>query len=258
MKAYLDALRLVLNEGERRRNRTGIDTISKFGVNISFDLVDGFPLLTTKKMFFRGIIGELVWMLRGETNIKFLQNNGIHIWDAWADKNGDLGPVYGKQWRNWSGIDQIASIIKQLKEEPDSRRIILTNWNVGELSKMVLPPCHILAQFYVRNKYLDCGVYQRSGDMFLGVPFDIASYSLLVHILAQLTGYIPGRIWYNIGDAHIYCNHLFQVEEQLLREPRALPVLSFPVDIDIDNLRIEDFVISGYNPYPAIKGEVAI
>lgn len=258
MKEYLDALRSVLSEGERRTNRTGIDTISKFGLNLKIDLTKGFPLLTTKKIFFKGIIGELVWFLHGDTNIKFLQENGIHIWDAWADEKGDLGPVYGKQWRDWDGVDQIATVVRQLKENPYSRRIILSNWNVGQLSKMALPPCHILAQFYVRGNFLDCSVYQRSADMFLGVPFDIASYAALIHLLCHLCGYKPGILYYNFGDAHIYVNHIEQVKEQLSRAPKRLPQLAIKEGAQLESISINDFILSGYNPEPAIRGAVAI
>ena len=258
MKEYLDALRSVLSEGERRTNRTGIDTISKFGLNLKIDLTKGFPLLTTKKIFFKGIIGELVWFLHGDTNIKFLQENGIHIWDAWADEKGNLGPVYGKQWRDWDGVDQIATVVRQLKEDPYSRRIILSNWNVGQLSKMALPPCHILAQFYVRGNFLDCSVYQRSADMFLGVPFDIASYAALIHLLCHLCDYKPGILYYNFGDAHIYVNHIEQVKEQLSRTPKRLPQLDIKDRAQLDSISINDFILSGYNPEPAIRGAVAI
>lgn len=258
MKEYLDALRSVLSEGERRTNRTGIDTISKFGLNLKIDLIKGFPLLTTKKIFFKGIIGELVWFLHGDTNIKFLQENGIHIWDAWADEKGDLGPVYGKQWRDWDGVDQIATVVRQLKGDPYSRRIILSNWNVGQLSKMALPPCHILAQFYVRGNFLDCSVYQRSADMFLGVPFDIASYAALIHLLCHLCDYKPGTLYYNFGDAHIYVNHIEQVKEQLSRAPKGLPQLAIKEGAQLDSISINDFILSGYNPEPAIRGAVAI
>lgn len=258
MKEYLDALRYVLSEGKHRPNRTGIDTISKFGLNLKIDLTKGFPLLTTKKIFFKGIIGELVWFLHGDTNIKFLQENGIHIWDAWADEKGDLGPVYGKQWRDWDGVDQIAAVVQQLKEDPYSRRIILSNWNVGQLSKMALPPCHILAQFYVRGNFLDCSVYQRSADMFLGVPFDIASYAALIHLLCHLCDYKPGMLYYNFGDAHIYVNHIEQVKEQLSRAPKRLPQLAIKEGARLDSISINDFILSGYNPEPAIRGTVAI
>lgn len=259
MKQYLDALRAVLSDGELRGNRTGIKTLSLFGLQIRMDLQNGFPLLTTKKMYFKGIVGELVWMLQGQTNIQFLQDNGIHIWDGWADKNGDLGPVYGKQWRDWNGNDQVKTIIGQIKHDPESRRIILTNWNVAELKDMSLPPCHILAQFYVRSHhYLDCSVYQRSGDMFLGIPFDIASYAIMVHLFARWTDLLPGKLIYNIGDAHIYENHIVQVKEQLKREPRELPELHIVDNWSLDKLEIGNFIISGYKPYPTIKGEVAL
>lgn len=258
MKQYLDVLRDVLENGERRANRTGIDTISKFGEHLQINLQDGFPILTTKRVYFKGIVGELIWMLRGETNIKFLQENNIHIWDGWADENGELGPVYGKQWRDWNGVDQISTIIDQLKNDPYSRRIILSNWNVPDLPKMALPPCHILAQFYVRNSYIDCSVYQRSGDMFLGIPFDITSYALLLSLFARWTGKMPGMLYYTIGDAHIYCNHIEQVKEQLSRTPRLLPQLHIAGSWSIESLEIGNFVLSDYNPYPLIKGQVAL
>lgn len=258
MHEYLYALQDILQTGEKRKNRTGIDTISKFGINIKINLQNGFPLLTTKKIFFKGVFGELVWMLKGQTNVKFLQKDGIHIWDAWADEKGDLGPVYGKQWRDWSGIDQIQTIIEQLKHDPFSRRIILTNWNVGELRRMALPPCHILAQFYVRGEFLDCAVYQRSGDMFLGVPFDIASYSALVYLMCHFCGYKPGILYYTFGDAHIYTNHITQIQEQLKREPAQLPKLEISEGTTLETLNINSFIISGYNPMPAIKADVAV
>lgn len=258
MKEYLDALRGVLLDGIRRPNRTGIDTISRFGVNIKIDLTKGFPLLTTKKVYAKGVFGELAWMLKGETNVRPLQENNIHIWDAWADEKGDLGPVYGKQWRDWNGVDQIKTIIGQLKEDPFSRRIILSNWNVAELDKMALPPCHILAQFYVRDGYIDCAVYQRSGDMFLGIPFDIASYAAMVHLFCHWCGYTPGVMHYNIGDAHIYVNHINQVEEQLSRAPRNLPRLKIAEGATLENLNIHSFMLEGYDPMPAIKADVAI
>lgn len=258
MREYLAALEDILQNGEYRNNRTGTDTLSKFGLNIKIDLQKGFPLLTTKKVFDKGIFGELVWMLNGETNVRFLQEQGIHIWDAWADADGNLGPVYGKQWRDWSGIDQIKTIIDQLTHDPNSRRIILTNWNVAELSQMALPPCHILAQFNVRGKFLDCAVYQRSGDMFLGVPFDIAEYAALVHLLCYWCHYLPGNLFFNFGDAHIYVNHMAQVHEQLKREPGQLPTLEIAKGTTLDNLAIESFILHGYNPMPAIRGAVAI
>ena len=258
MRAYLEALSDVLYNGQVRENRTGIATISKFGLNIKIDLSEGYPLLTTKRIYFKGVIGELVWFLNGDTNIKFLQSNGIHIWDAWADADGNLGPVYGKQWRNWDGIDQIKTVIEQLRNDPYSRRILLSNWNVGELSLMALPPCHILAQFYVRDGFLDCAVYQRSGDMFLGVPFDIASYAALIQLLCHLCGYEPGILYYNFGDAHIYVNHIEQVREQLTRIPKTLPTLKIKQGTQLDSLAIENFILTGYDPEPAIRGAVAI
>lgn len=258
MKTYLTLLRKVLEEGERRENRTGIDTLSLFGERLVMDLQDGFPLLTTKKVWFKGIIGELVWFLHGESNIKFLTENNIHIWDNWADSEGNLGPVYGKQWRDWNGIDQIETIRKQLMDDPYSRRIILSSWNVAQLPAMALPPCHILAQFYVRGEYLDCAVYQRSGDIFLGVPFDIASYAALVHIFAEECGYRPGRLVYNFGDIHLYENHIEAAKEQLSREPRKLPQLHIKSDANFNDLKIADFVLFNYDPQEPIKADVAI
>lgn len=258
MRAYLNLLSKILNEGERRPNRTGVDTISLFGQHLEINLSEGYPLLTTKKVYFKGIIYELLWMLKGETNIHYLQKNNVHIWDGWADENGDLGPVYGKQWRNWDGIDQIKQICNDLQNNPYSRRMLLCSWNVSELKYMSLPPCHVLAQFYVRNNYLDCSVYQRSGDMFLGIPFDIASYAALTQLFAQSYGYNPGRLIYNIGDAHIYMTHIDAVKEQLAREPRKLPYLQIKENVTIDNIDYNDFKLLDYNPMEPIKAEVVL
>lgn len=258
MKQYIALLEKVMKDGISRSNRTGIDTLSLFGETLKIDLSDGFPLLTTKKLYFKGIIGELVWFLHGETNIGFLNNNNIHIWDNWADANGELGPIYGKQWRNWDGIDQIKNILDQLTNDPFSRRIILSAWNVSELSQMALPPCHIMAQFYVNGKTLDCAVYQRSADIFLGLPFDIASYAALVFLLAHIANLEPGKLTYFLGDIHLYKNHIEAAKMQLKRIPRKLPNLHISGNVDIDNISIADFTLTGYNPQPAIKGEVAI
>lgn len=258
MRAYLNLLSKVLHEGERRPNRTGVDTISLFGQHLEINLSEGYPLLTTKKVYFKGIIYELLWMLKGETNIRFLQENNVHIWDGWADKNGDLGPVYGKQWRDWNGIDQIKQICEDLQKNPFSRRMLLCSWNVAELKNMSLPPCHLLAQFYVRDGYLDCSVYQRSGDMFLGIPFDIASYAALTQLLGQNCGYKPGRLVYTIGDAHIYTTHIDAVQEQLTREPGKLPSLQIKEGTTVDNATYGDFILSGYNPMDTIKAEVVL
>lgn len=258
MKCYLALLKKVLKEGTRRPNRTGIDTLSIFGERLCINLAEGYPLLTTKKVWFKGIIGELVWFLHGETNTEFLKRNGIHIWDAWADKDGNLGPVYGKQWRDWNGIDQIAQIRTKLTSSPYDRRIVLSSWNVGELDNMALPPCHILAQFYVNGESLDCAVYQRSADIFLGLPFDIASYAAFVHLLAWDCGYKPGKLIYNLGDTHLYVNHIEAAETQLSRAPGELPQLMIRETADFDNIGIEDFILSGYNPQGLIKADVAI
>lgn len=270
MNTYLDLLRDVLETGEATDDRTGVGTISKFGVRAEYNLQDGFPAVTTKKLFFRGVVGELIWFLRGETNIKFLQENNIHIWDEWADEDGYLGPVYGVQWRKWKGegctfctgqekIDQIENLIEGIKNNPNSRRHILNAWNVGELDRMALPPCHMMAQFYVRKgEYLDCQMYQRSGDMFLGVPFNIASYSLLTHMVAQVTGCKPGRFIHVLGDAHIYKNHIEQVREQLTRKPFTLPQLKMTARDDIDDFTVDDFELVGYKHHSAIKAPIAV
>lgn len=264
MKSYLEELRRVLDEGTLRENRTGIDAISLFDVTIRHNIQDGFPLLTTKKMFYRGIVEELLWMLRGETNIRALTSKGVHIWDAWADDKGELGPVYGKQWRDWNGIDQLDNLIKDLITNPLSRRHILTNWNVAELSQMALPPCHCLAQFYVSGNYIDMAVWQRSGDMFLGIPFDIASYATLATIIGFAINKAPRWLNYHIGDAHIYVNHTESVKLQLSRQPLPLPVLDFNTQIIVNGkihpevLSYSDFRLSNYVFHPQIKGEIAI
>ena len=264
MRAYLDLMRRVLDEGARKDDRTGTGTLSIFGHQMRFDLSDGFPLLTTKKLHIRSIIYELLWFLRGDTNIGWLNENGVRIWDEWADENGDLGPVYGKQWRSWpdcagGGIDQIAQVLDQIRNNPDSRRIIVSAWNVAEVPKMALPPCHLLFQFYVAEGRLSCQLYQRSADIFLGVPFNIASYALLTHMVAHVTGLEAGDFVHTFGDAHLYLNHLEQARTQLARAPRPLPRLKIARDVrSIDDFRFEDFVIEGYDPHPHIKAQVAV
>ncbi len=264
MRQYHDLLRHVLAHGVRKSDRTGTGTISVFGYQMRFDLQEGFPLVTTKKVHLKSIIHELLWFLRGDTNIAYLRAHGVTIWDEWADANGDLGPIYGYQWRSWPTadgrhIDQIAQVLDQLRNEPDSRRIIVSAWNVGELDKMRLPPCHALFQFYVAEGRLSCQLYQRSADIFLGVPFNIASYALLTLMIAQVTGYQPGEFIHTLGDAHIYLNHLDQVHLQLSREPRPLPVMRLNPEVkDLFAFRYEDFTLEGYDPHPAIKAPVAI
>lgn len=266
MKQYLDLLSYVLNYGEKREDRTGMGTISLFGnTQKVYYLQEGFPLVTTKKMFTKGIIHELLWFIKGDTNIKYLTDNGVHIWDAWADKNGDLGRIYGAQWREWSvnsrtKIDQLKLVIEMIKNNPYSRRLIVNSWNVGELDKMNLPPCHCFYQFYVSNSgYLDLQLYQRSADLFLGVPFNIASYSLLLAMVAQVCNLKPRRFIHTIGDAHIYLNHVNQVKEQLNRTPLRLPELVLnPSVTDLFDFKFEDIDIINYNSHPAIKGEIAV
>ena len=264
MRQYLDLMRLVLEQGARKADRTGTGTLSIFGHQMRFDLGAGFPLLTTKKLHIRSIVHELLWFLRGDTNIGWLNDHGVTIWDEWADENGDLGPVYGAQWRSWptcdgGSIDQIAQAIDQIRNDPDSRRIIVSAWNVAEVPKMALPPCHLLFQFHVADGRLSCQLYQRSADIFLGVPFNIASYALLTHMIAHVTGLEPGDFVHTLGDAHLYLNHLEQAKLQLSRAPRALPRLEIARRVDsIDDFRFEDFVISGYDPHPHIKAPVAV
>lgn len=260
---YIALLNKVMISGERRGDRTGTGTLSLFAERAEYDLRLGFPLLTSKKVYFKGVVHELLWFLKGSTNVKYLQDNGVRIWDEWADETGELGPVYGKQWRDWSGKDQIEDLIKSLKEDPYSRRHIVSAWNVGELGEMALPPCHLLFQCYVdnRTKSLSFQLYQRSADLFLGVPFNIASYALLCHILCALTGYTPGRLVHVIGDAHIYVNHLDQVRLQLKRyrdEPRPMPTLSVSPISSIDEITYDHIKLNGYDPHPAIKGEVSV
>lgn len=264
MKAYLDFLQHVMQNGQDKSDRTGTGTRSVFGYQLRFDLAQGFPLVTTKKLHLRSIIHELLWFLKGETNIAYLKENKVSIWDEWADANGDLGPVYGKQWRSWQTldgqvIDQIAWLISEIKRNPDSRRLIVSAWNVAELEQMALMPCHCLFQFYVANGKLSCQLYQRSADIFLGVPFNIASYALLTHMIAQVCQLEVGEFIHSFGDAHIYNNHFEQVQEQLSRTPNALPTLKLnSVVNDIFSFSIDDIQIEGYEPQAAIKAPVAV
>ena len=264
MKQYLDLLQYVLDHGNERDDRTGTGTVGVFGYQMRFNLREGFPVLTTKKLHLRSIIYELLWFLRGETNVKYLKDHGVSIWDEWADENGDLGPVYGSQWRSWPDgrggtIDQIANVVEQIKHNPTSRRLLVTAWNPAEIEEMALPPCHCLFQFYVENGRLSCQLYQRSADIFLGVPFNIASYSLLTMMMAQVCGLEAGEFVHTFGDAHIYKNHLDQVRLQLTREPRPLPTMKINPEVkDIFGFRYEDFTLENYNPHPHIKGEVSV
>jgi thymidylate synthase len=264
MKQYLDLLRHVLDHGTEKSDRTGTGTRSVFGWQMRFDLAEGFPLVTTKKLHTKSIIHELIWFLAGDTNIGYLRDNGVSIWDEWADANGDLGPVYGRQWRSWAApdgrtIDQIAWVLDEIGRNPDSRRLIVSAWNVADLPKMALQPCHTLFQFYVAGGRLSCQLYQRSADIFLGVPFNIASYALLTHMVAQVTGYAPGDFVHTFGDAHLYSNHVEQARRQLAREPRPLPRLVLNPDVrSIFDFRFEDVAIEGYDPWPAIKAPVAV
>jgi len=263
MKQYLDLLQHVVDKGMEKSDRTGTGTLSVFGYQMRFNLQEGFPILTTKKVHLRSIIHELLWFLKGDTNIKYLKDNKVSIWDEWADENGDLGPVYGHQWRSWDAedrsIDQINEIIETLKHNPDSRRMIVSAWNVGKLQEMRLPPCHLLFQFYVANGTLSCQLYQRSADIFLGVPFNIASYSLLTMMVAQVTGLKPGEFIHTLGDAHIYMNHMEQVKLQLTRETRPLPQMIINQNVmDINDFVFDDFKLEGYEPHPAIKASVAV
>jgi thymidylate synthase len=262
MRPYLDLLEKVLKEGTERKDRTGVGTVGIFGVSAEYDLVGSFPLLTTKKMFWKGIVEELLWILRGETNINTLKSKGVHIWDEWADENGDLGPLYGHQMRNWNseGIDQLQSVIHSLKHDPFSRRHIISLWNPGQLDEMKLPPCHgIVIQFYVTGKLLSCSMYQRSADLFLGVPFNIASYSLLTLILAKMCGYLPDKFVHFIGDCHIYKNHIEQVKLQVSRSPyQPPPYVSLPQLDNITDYNSENIKLFGYRHHPPIKGDVAV
>lgn len=282
VKQYLNLLKDIRDHGVQKTDRTGVGTISVFGRQLRFDLAQGFPLLTTKKIYLKGVIHELLWLLSGSSNIKYLVDNGVHIWDGWADANGELGPVYGVQWRKWPNwvevpghagpnadwiptemenrpIDQIANVIERIKQKPDDRRLIVSAWNVAQIDQMRLPPCHCFFQFYVANGRLSCQLYQRSCDVFLGVPFNIASYALLTMMVAQVTGFQPGEFIHTYGDIHIYLNHQEQVNEQLTREPRPLPkMLLNPNITSIFDFKYEDFTLNGYDPHPAIKAPVAI
>jgi thymidylate synthase len=256
---YLSLLQRILNEGVEKGDRTGTGTLSVFGHHMRFDLADGFPLLTTKKVHLRSIIHELLWFLSGDTNIRYLKDNGVTIWDAWADENGDLGPVYGKQWRDFSGVDQIAEVVARIKANPDDRRLVVSAWNPPDLPRMALAPCHCLFQFYVADGRLSCQLYQRSADVFLGVPFNIASYALLTLMMAQVTGLAPGAFIHTLGDAHLYANHLEQAREQITREPRPLPTMALnPAVTDIFAFRYEDFTLTGYDPHPHIRAPIAV
>lgn len=264
MKQYLELLDHVMTNGVSKVDRTGTGTISVFGYQMRFDLSKGFPVLTTKKLHIKSIVHELLWFISGDTNIKYLKDNGVSIWDAWADADGNLGPVYGKQWRSWSApdgkvIDQLTNVVKDIKENPHSRRHIVSAWNVGEIDKMALPPCHLLFQFYVAEGKLSCQLYQRSCDIFLGVPFNIASYALLTMMVAQVTGLEPGDFVHTLGDAHIYRNHLEQVKLQLTREPYPLPRMAINKEVtDILKFRYEDFSLTDYVSHPHIKGKVSV
>ena len=264
MQQYLDLLRRVRTEGVKKTDRTGTGTLSVFGHQMRFDLADGFPLVTTKKLHTKSIVIELLWFLAGDTNTRFLKDNGVGIWDEWADENGDLGPVYGKQWRSWptpdgTAIDQISDVVAEIKRNPDSRRLIVSAWNPADIPKMALAPCHCLFQFYVADGRLSCQLYQRSADVFLGVPFNIASYALLTMMMAQVTGLKPGDFVHTFGDAHLYLNHLEQADLQLSRTPRALPRMDInPGVSSIFDFKFEDFTLVGYDPWPHIKAPVAV
>ncbi len=264
MRQYLDLMRHVYDHGTTKTDRTGTGTRSIFGHQMRFDLTAGFPLVTTKKLHLRSIIHELLWFLSGDTNIRYLRENGVKIWDEWADEHGDLGPVYGSQWRSWPSadgrhIDQISQVVEQIKNSPDSRRLIVSAWNVGEIDNMALPPCHAFFQFYVADGKLSCLLYQRSADIFLGVPFNIASYALLLLMVAQVTGLKPGEFIHTLGDAHLYSNHLEQAELQLSRQPLPLPTMTLNPDIDdLFKFTFDDFELTGYESYPHIKAPVAV
>ncbi len=264
MRQYLDLMQHVLDHGHRKDDRTGTGTLSVFGYQMRYSLAEGFPLVTTKKCHLKSIIHELLWFLQGDTNIRYLKENGVSIWDEWADANGDLGPVYGYQWRSWPApdgrhIDQVAQVIEQIKRNPDSRRLIVSAWNAADVDKMKLPPCHAFFQFYVAGGKLSCQLYQRSADIFLGVPFNIASYALLTLMVAQVCDLQPGDFVHTLGDAHLYLNHLEQTREQLSRAPRPLPKMAInPAVRDIFSFKYEDFSLEGYDPHPAIKAPVAV
>jgi thymidylate synthase len=264
MRQYLDLLRHVLEHGTEKSDRTGTGTRSVFGWQMRFDLAHGFPLVTTKKLHLKSIVHELIWFLRGETNTRYLKENGVSIWDEWADANGELGPVYGKQWRSWECadgriVDQLARVIEEIKRNPDSRRLVVSAWNVADLPRMALQPCHTMFQFYVAGGKLSCQLYQRSGDIFLGVPFNIASYALLTQMVAQVCALAPGDFVHTLGDAHLYSNHFEQAREQLSREPRALPTLVLNPDVrSLFDFRYDDIAIADYAPHPAIRAPVAV
>jgi thymidylate synthase len=264
MRQYLDLMRHVLERGTPKEDRTGTGTLSVFGYQMRFDLRAGFPLVTTKKLHLRSIIHELLWFLRGDTNVRYLNENGVTIWDEWKNTDGELGPIYGYQWRSWPApdgrhIDQIADVVKMIRDAPDSRRLIVSAWNVADVPRMALPPCHVLFQFYVADGRLSCQLYQRSADIFLGVPFNIASYALLTLMIAQVTGLAPGEFIHTFGDAHLYRNHLEQARTQLAREPRALPRMDLDSSIrDLFAFRFEHFALRDYDPHPAIKAAVAV
>jgi thymidylate synthase len=264
VKSYLDLLAHVLHHGARKSDRTGTGTLSVFGYQMRFDLAERFPLLTTKKVHTKSVIHELLWFLQGSTNVAYLKENGVTIWDEWADAKGELGPVYGYQWRSWPSpagahIDQMAQVLAQLRANPDSRRLVVSAWNVADIPRMALAPCHALFQFYVAEGRLSCQMYQRSADIFLGVPFNIASYALLTLMVAQVTGLKPGEFVHTLGDAHLYLNHLEQAKEQLARAPRALPVMRLNPEVkDLFAFRYEDFTLEGYDPHPAIKAPIAV
>ncbi|SEN57059.1 thymidylate synthase [Nitrosospira multiformis] len=264
MRQYLDLMQHVLEHGQKKSDRTGTGTLSVFGYQMRFDLSEGFPLLTTKKLHLKSIIYELLWFLKGDTNIGYLNENGVSIWDEWADENGDLGPIYGRQWRSWPDgkgghIDQIRQVVEQLRKTPDSRRMLVSSWNVGELQEMKLAPCHALFQFYVADDKLSCQLYQRSADIFLGVPFNIASYALLTLMMAQSCDLRAGEFVHTFGDAHLYLNHLEQAREQLGRAPKKLPIMKLnPAIRDVFDFRYEDFNLEGYGPHPSIKAPIAV
>ncbi len=264
MQQYLDLMRYVLERGVEKNDRTGTGTLSTFGYQMRFDLADGFPLLTTKKLHLKSIVYELLWMLNGDTNIRYLNENGVTIWDEWADAEGELGPVYGAQWRSWNGpdgdrTDQISWVVEEIKRNPDSRRLVVSAWNPAEVDQMALPPCHAMFQFYVRDGRLSCQLYQRSGDIFLGVPFNIASYALLTRMMAQVTQLYPGEFIHTLGDAHLYKNHVEQASQQLQREPRSLPRLELnPEARSILEFDYRDFTLTGYEPHPHIKAAISV
>jgi thymidylate synthase len=264
LRQYLDLLARIRERGLRKDDRTGTGALSLFGAQTCYDLSEGFPLVTTKKLHVKSIVHELLWFLQGSTNVRYLNEHGVTIWDEWADENGELGPVYGRQWRSWptvggETIDQISGVIKAIKRDPDSRRHIVSAWNVGELDKMALPPCHCLFQFYVGDGRLSCQLYQRSADVFLGVPFNIASYALLTQMMAQVTGLTPGEFVHTFGDVHLYLNHIDQADEQLSRSPRALPRMEINPEVtSLFDFAYEDFKLVGYDPHPAIHAEVAV